>query len=244
MTTHLRTVPALALLLFALVAQALTGGIVGAAWAQQPEVDDTPPDQLLAAPRCEPAAGFDYEFVVDETDGPLTYHLEWKELGDPGPGQQVDGRTGSVDSGPGVFVLEGVALADGDLIFEGRVRVVVDCPEPDPTVTVDVRPVCEPEPGFHYDISVAPVPEDLDTYELWWRELGGVLDLETDESGFIASGEGTFEVRGVVITQDQFRFESAWVVVTVDCSIDPDPDPDPDDDPDPDIRRRRPNFTG
>jgi hypothetical protein len=234
METHLRATPTLVLLLLALVVQTLTGGLAHAAWAQDPEPEDTPPDQLLAEPRCEPTPGFDYEFVVDETDGPLTYRLTWKAIDDAGPGQEIEGRTGSVDSGPGVFLLEGVALADGDLIFEGRVRVVVDCPEPDPSVTVDVRPICEPEPGFHYGISVAPVPENLDTYELWWRELGGVLDLETDESGFIASGEGTFEVRGVVVTQDQFRFESAWVVVTVDCS----------EDPDPDIRRRRPNFTG
>jgi hypothetical protein len=235
---------ALAVLLLALLAQSLGGGLTGAAWAQEPEgedapAEDAPPedtatDQLVAEPRCEPTTGFDYEFVVDETDGPLTYHLTWKELGDPGPGQDVDGRTGSVDSGPGVFVLEGVALADGDLVFEGRTRVIVDCPETDPTVTLDVRPVCDPEPGFEYQISVAPEPEDLESYELLWRELGGVLDLETDQSGFVASGEGSFEVRGVVITQAQFRYESEWVVVTVDCS----------DDPDPDIRRRRPNFTG
>jgi hypothetical protein len=243
METHLRlTTSTLLVLLLALVAQTVTGGLARAAWAQDPEPGDAPPDQLQASPRCEPEPGFDYEFVVNETDGPLTYHLTWKATGDPGPGQQVDGRTGSVDSGPGVFLLEGVALADGDLIFEGRIQVEVDCPEPDPTVTVEVRPVCEPEPGFHYEIHIAPVPEDLDTYELWWRELGGVLDLETDDSGFIASGDGSFEVRGAVVTQGQFRYESAWVVVTVDCSEDP--DPDPEDEPDPDIRRRRPNFTG
>ncbi len=83
---------------------------------------------------------------------------------------------------------------------------------------LDVEPSCNPD-GFHYEMVHPDAPEGA-VYAGEWREApaGDPNPLPFNQpSGFVASGTGDFQVRGVVVNQGVPIHEYDWEDVTVFC---------------------------
>ncbi len=112
-------------------------------------------------------------------------------------------------------------------------------PQPDPTVTIAVGGVCEPHIGIVYEIDVDAPPDGSVAYKAQWREPGGPVHTVDGKSGLISTGEGDFEVRGVLHDEGPGFHATEFVAVHVACD-DPGWPEWPDDRPLPGT----PNFTG
>lgn len=190
--------------------------------------------------QCIPKPGFLYAAKWPSAPAGSTYLMQWREVG--GPVAALAGKSGFVPSGEGDFQARVLVLHLGNLVHAfGWTDVSVDCP--DPEVTIDVTPHCDPEPGLAYEIAVQDPPEGNLAYKAQWREPGGAVQTVDGQSGTIASGEGTFEIRGVLHYQGPGFYATDWVTVVVDCPDDPGDEPgddEPEDAPVPGL----PNFTG
>lgn len=199
---------------------------------------------LLVSPDCNPD-GFHYKVVYPDAPDGSTYHVQWREA-PAGPIVQLapsNQTTGFVASGEGDFLVRAAIVSQGELIHAYPWKdVTVDCPDiklpPNERtkVTIDVDPVCEPDAHLTYAIQVVDAPNGDQAHKAQWRELGGAVQSVEGANGTIPSGEGTFEVRGVLYVQGQQGFfASDWTQVTVDCPDEPgdDPSDDPSDEPEP-----------
>lgn len=109
----------------------------------------------------------------------------------------------------------------------------------EPTVTIDVEPRCAPQPGVAYEIFVDSPPPGALAYNAQWREPAGQVQTVDGQSGVLPTGEGDFEIRGVLHHQGPGFYPTDFVEVAVDC---PDPgDGGRSDDP---PLVGTPNFTG
>jgi hypothetical protein len=115
-------------------------------------------------------------------------------------------------------------------------------PADEPTATIDLDPRCEPDAGIAYDVAIAPEPDGPLAYKAQWRTPGGAVQTVDGQHGVISTGEGTFEVRGVVHYQGPGFYATDFVTVIVDCADPGEPHDDPvwPDDP----RPATPTFTG
>jgi hypothetical protein len=111
----------------------------------------------------------------------------------------------------------------------------------EPTVTIDVEPRCAPQPGVAYEISVDSPPPGALAYKAQWREPGGQVQTVDGQSGSIPTGEGEFEIRGVLHYQGPGFYPTDFVEVAVDCPGDPGAGDGRSDDP---PLVGTPNFTG
>jgi hypothetical protein len=122
-------------------------------------------------------------------------------------------------------------------------------PDPEPRVEVEAHPTCDPEPGFVYQVELLHGPIVPVTYRLQWRPAGAPGHTQVqDPGGLVATGNGEFEVRGVVHELNTpTSYYSDWQPVIVDC---PGPDDGPTGDPveipepDDDVVTATPTFTG
>jgi hypothetical protein len=240
------------LLLVLVLAHLASGAAVTAAAAAPPEplslTDQPQPDpyRLDLEATCTPS-GFAYEVVLDDPNGQHLTAVAWRELG--GGSQTVPGPSGSVEAPNGTYEVRGSALLQGVVVFDsGWVEIEVDCPtlvpvpKGEPSVTVEVTPSCEPEAGFSYVTTVQSPPAGDHVIELQWRGTDGPVQKAAGDQGFVATGEGTFEVRSVLYDGNPGFIASDWDEVIVDCDTeDPGEGPDPDD---PDVRVATPTFTG
>lgn len=217
---------------------------------------------LVLSPDCNPD-GFHYSMFHPDAPEGAVYAGEYREAPD-GPIQALpfDQPSGFVASGEGDFQVRGVIVNQGQLVHGyDWTDVTVFCPDiqiPPPgrtEVTIDVDPVCEPDAGLDYAIEATNVPNEPVAYKAQWRELAGdVVHTVDGQAGSIATGEGTFEIRGVLHDQGPGFHASDWAEVTVDCTEEPGgeptPEPTPEDEPegglDPDDLPRpgTPTFTG
>lgn len=206
-------------------------------------VDDVvvppPPRQTLTlTPTCDPA-GFDFVLKVNAPEGGAKV-LQWRPSGTGLTYSLPTSGSGSVASGEGTFEARGLSLAPGGgvhTIMRWQL-VTVRCETERPTVTIDVQPECDPD-RIAYAIAVDDEP-NAPTYTAEWRELGGNVHTVEGQTGHLPTGEGAFEVRGLLSVGDQQEWRSDWVKVIVDCTGDPIEPPDPGVD----IRPGIPNFTG
>ncbi|SNR33017.1 hypothetical protein SAMN06265360_102183 [Haloechinothrix alba] len=102
-----------------------------------------------------------------------------------------------------------------------------------PELAISVEPQCEPEAGVGYEIDGEGVPPGPHLYRADWQELpAGSSGSENGKSGFISTGEGEFEVRGVAtgVLAGADTYETEWQVVTVDCTDEDDGEDDGKDD--------------
>ena len=111
----------------------------------------------------------------------------------------------------------------------------------EPTVTIGVEPRCVPQPGIAYEISVDSPPPGALAYKAQWREPGGQVQTVDGQSGVLPTGEGDFEIRGVLHYQGPGFYPTDFVEVAVDCPDDPGGGGDRYDDP---PLVGTPNFTG
>jgi len=118
---------------------------------------------------------------------------------------------------------------------EDLTQVETEPPAPEPTVTLEVAPHCAPEPGLTYAIEVVSPPQGALAYKAQWRGDDGVVHTVAGQSGTIATGEGAFEIRGMLHHQGPGFYATDFVDVVIDCA-----DDTPDDLP----RPGTPNFTG
>jgi hypothetical protein len=118
-------------------------------------------------------------------------------------------------------------------------------PDPEPRVEVEAHPICDPAPGFVYQVELLHGPNVPITYRLQWRPTGAPGHTQVqDPGGLVASGTGELEVRGVVHELNAATsYYGDWQPVTVEC---PGSDDDPADEPDPDgdVVTATPTFTG
>lgn len=190
--------------------------------------------------QCIPKPGFLYAAKWPSAPAGSTYIMQWREVG--GPIAALGGKSGFVPSGEGDFQARVLVLHMGNLVHAfGWTDVSVDCP--DPGVTIEVTSHCDPEPGLAYEIAVQDPPGGNLAYKAQWREPGGAVQTVDGQSGTIATGEGTFEIRGVLHHQGPGFYPTDWVTVVVDCPGDPGDEPggdEPEDAPVPGV----PTFTG
>lgn len=92
---------------------------------------------------------------------------------------------------------------------------------PEPRVTIDASGVCNPHPGIVYAIDVQSPPGGALAYRAQWREPGGPVTTMDGQAGTISTGEGQFEVRGVLHYKGPGFYPTEFVAVTVDCPDDP-----------------------
>lgn len=204
------------------------------------EVDPTPKPtpELVLTPGCDPA-GFSFGL-----DGPALPEgagvtIQWRTA-PAGPLHTVPTAVdGFVDSGQGHFLVRAVIFVGGQPVHRvDWTDVVVRCRTPRPTVTIDVAPTCDAGGAIDYAIHSTSEPEGPVAYKAQWRVSGGDITTVDGQSGRILTGEGTFQIRGVMHHQGPGFYASDLVDVVVDC---PDDVPDtPDDAPRPGI----PTFTG
>jgi hypothetical protein len=211
----------------------------------QPE----PQPYVAVTPDCSPE-GFYYDLVHPTAPQGAIYAAQWREA----PGGQVNNlgintKSGFVPSGQGDFQVRGVVVLQGQPIYTfAWTDVTVFCPglqipEPDdPVVTIDVQPRCEPHAGIAYEIEVESPPQGALAYKAQWREQGGQVHTVDGQQGVIPTGEGYFEIRGVLHYQGPGFYATEFVGVTVDCADDPGGGGSfpPDDAP----RPGTPTFTG
>ena len=190
--------------------------------------------------QCIPKPGFLYAAKWPSAPAGSTYIMQWREAG--GPVAALAGKSGFVPSGEGDFQARVLVVHMGNLVHAfGWTDVSVDCP--DPEVTIDVTPHCDPEPGLAYEIAVQDPPGGNLAYKAQWRQPGGAVQTVDGQSGTIATGEGTFEIRGVLHYQGPGFYPTDWATVVVDCPHDPGDEPggdEPEDAPVPGL----PTFTG
>jgi hypothetical protein len=201
------------------------------------EVAPTPQTSLTLTPSCDPA-GFDFQLTMPLPAGG-TKILQWRPAGGAPTTAFITTGTGSVASGEGKFQARGVGMhpAGGLVAVTAWVPVTVECERPN--VTIDVLPTCDPD-GLHYEIDVDHAPAGPVAYKAQWRALGGGVHVVDGQTGEIPTGEGAFEIRGVLHDQGPGMHVSEWVRAVVGC---PDQPVDPRD-PDDDIRPGVPTFTG
>jgi hypothetical protein len=228
-----------------------------AAWANGPNEMTT--GELSATvevtPRC-PEKGFDYEVTLHNPPHGATWdnQAHWREAGQV-VHHIASGDSGFVDSGEGTFEVRAVArqFVNGHHVTVHEsdwTSVNVFCPgfkdkeheDPEPTVTVELDGVCEPDTGVSFEIDFHDGPNVPVAYRALWRELPvGDGGSKNGQAAVIPTSEGTFEVIGLV-KATQFPF-SSWTsepaVVTVDCSEPTTVDPGEDG-----PRRGTPDFTG
>lgn len=204
------------------------------------EIDPTPQPtpKLVLTPSCDPA-GFSFGLGGPALPEGAGVTIQWRKAPD-GPLHTVPtAAEGFVDSGQGHFKVRAV-------VFVGRqpvhridwTDVVVRCRTPRPTVTIDVAPTCDAGGALDYEIHTASAPQGPLAYKAQWRVPGGDIHTVDGQSGRILTGEGSFEIRGVMQYQGPGFYATDFVDVVVDC---PDDVPDiPDDTPRPGI----PTFTG
>ena len=196
--------------------------------------------KFTLAPQCIPKPGFLYQAKWPSAPAGSAYLLQWREVG--GPIAALGGTSGFVASGEGDFQARVLVVHQGDLVHAfGWADVSVDCP--DPKVTIDVTPHCEPEPGLAYEIDVQDPPGGAIAFKAQWREQGGPVQTVDGQSGTIATGEGTFEFRGVLHYQGPGFYPTDWVTVVVDCPDDPGGEPGGDEHEDAPVPGL-PTFTG
>ena len=218
------------------------GGQGSPAPGDTPEIEVAPDPprvpELVLTPGCDPA-GFGYGL-----DGPTLpkgsgVTIQWRKA-TVGPVHTVPTATeGFVASGQGHFNVRAVIFVDGRPVHRiDWTDVIVRCPTPRPEVTIDVAPTCDAGGGIDYQIHTESAPNGPLAYKAQWRALGGDIHTVEGQFGRIATGEGTFQIRGVLHHQGPGFFATDLVDVVVDC---PDDVPDvPEDTPRPGI----PTFTG
>lgn len=200
-----------------------------------PEADPRPTPSLALTPGCDPA-GFGFALTPAGLPKGAVFVLQWRAV--PGGAVQAIATAGAgfIESGEGDFVARGTILYKGRPVHRiDWTDVTVDCDTPEPTVTIDVDPHCDAQPGLTYDIDVVSPPQGAVAYKAQWRGIDGVVHSVDGQSGVIATGEGSFEIRGVLNHQGPGFYATDFVDVVVDCT-----DDTPDDTP----RPGTPNFTG
>lgn len=96
-----------------------------------------------------------------------------------------------------------------------------ETPEPpEPTVTIDAHGVCDPHAGIDYAIAVQNPPDGAIAYKAQWRVPDGQVQTVDGQSGVIPTGEGHFEIRGVLHYQGPGFYPTEFTDVTVDCDDD------------------------
>lgn len=200
-----------------------------------PEADPRPTPSIVLTPGCDPV-GFGFALSPAGLPKGAVLVLQWRAA--PAGAVQTIPTTGAgfIESGEGDFQVRGTIVFKGQPVFRiDWTDVTVDCDTPEPAVTIDVAPHCEPEAGLTYDIEVVSPPDGPVAYKAQWRGDDGVVHTVDGQSGTIATGEGTFEIRGVLHHQGPGFYATDFVEVVIDCS-----DDTPDDLP----RPGTPNFTG
>lgn len=199
---------------------------------------------LLATPDCNPD-GFYYKMVHTTAPEGSIYQAQWREAPNgPVKNAPFNQASGFIASGQGDFQVRGVIVHQGEPFHSYDWKdVTVFCPgiklppSERTEVTIDVAPQCDPTEGITYGIQVVDAPNGDQAHKAQWRELGGQVASVEGTNGTIATGQGTFEVRGVVYVQNQPGFfASDWTQVTVDCPDEPGDDPgdEPEDEPEDD----------
>lgn len=202
---------------------------------KQPEADPHPTPSLTLTPRCDPD-GFAFSLNAKGLPQGTTLLLQWREV--PGGAITTIPTTlaGFVPSGEGDFQARAVVLLNGRPILRtGWTDVTVDCEDPEPTVTIDVSPHCEPDAGLSYAIEVDSPPEGNIAFKAQWRGEDGQIHTVDGQSGTIATGEGVFEIRGVLHYQGPGFYATEFTEVVITCD-----DGEPVDPP----LTGTPNFTG
>jgi hypothetical protein len=182
------------------------------------------PPSLELQPACDPA-GFTYDVAGDVPPGNVVT-VAWREAPD-GPIHDLGATTsGAVLSGEGSFDVRATMTSGGEVVHTiDWTSIDVECETRRPQVIIDAFGVCAPHVGIHYEIDLLNPPDGDYVYEVQWRAQGGAFHTVEGQSGFIATGEGHFEVRGVVHHDEYGSWRSEIVEVTVDCHREPPVDP-------------------
>jgi hypothetical protein len=246
---------ALQVLLLAVLTLLTTLVAVGPAAANQfgPTDFKQPEEQprIEVEPQCDPD-GFHYDMIHPDAPANAMYLAQWREAPNGDHHNLPAGqKSGFVQSGTGDFQIRGVILVQGVPYHQyDWVDVTVFCPgltdvpKGDPAVTIDLEPRCDLDPaGVSYEIHVTSPPNGPTAYVAQWREGNGPVSSTAGPQGFLETGEGEFEVRGVLHHQGPGFYASEWTPVTVDCAteVKPSGEVEPGDD---DPRPGNPNFTG
>lgn len=199
-----------------------------------PEDDPRPTPSLELTPGCDPV-GFGFALTAKGLPKGAIVVIQWREAPD-GAVHTVPSAAGFVGSGEGTFQVRGTIVFNGHPVWRiDWTDVTVDCDTPEPQVTIDVTPHCVPEAGVAYEIDVVSPPEGAVAYKAQWRGTDGDVHTVDGQSGTIPTGEGAFEIRGVLHYQGPGFYATDFVDVAIDCT-----DDTPDDAPLPGV----PNFTG
>lgn len=251
---RLLTLPAL-LAAMLLAATALTTAAASAVVLVDDEVIADPGGgeisaELALAPTCLPKAGFHYKITPhnvpeDQPNHVFDVRLYWRQQGDALAQVISNQLDGFVASGSGAFeakvAVHGLLNGNEYTAYDGewqKVSVICDFkqPEPRPYSKLGVEPTCSPKAGMNYEVTAHELPEEPDHYRFHWRRPGEQFQVAMEPSGFVATGEGAFEVRGLVI-HDGHGYYTPWTDVVVTC-------PAKGGDPGDDIVPGDPNFTG
>jgi hypothetical protein len=203
--------------------------------------------QVKVTDSCNPD-GFHYELVHPDAPNGAIYVAQWREVPDGAVHNLgIGSQSGFVNSGQGDFQVRGTIVVQGVPFHQfGWTDVTVFCPglkQPEggePQVTIAVEPRCEPQIGIAYEIHVESPPQGALAYEAQWREPGGQVQTVDGQFGVIQTGEGDFEIRGVLHYQGPGFYPTDFVEVSVDCPADPGGGGQPEDPPLPGT----PSFTG
>jgi hypothetical protein len=170
---------------------------------------------------CDPA-GFTYNVAGDVLPDDVVT-VQWREA-PAGPVHDLGAATsGQVSSGNGSFEARALVVRSGELTHTiDWTPIIVRCR---PYVVIEAYGVCTPHVGIHYEIDLLNPPDGDYVYEVQWRAQGGEFHTVEGQSGFIATGEGHFEVRGVVHHDEYGSWRSDTVDVVVDCHREPPVDP-------------------
>jgi hypothetical protein len=170
---------------------------------------------------CDPA-GFTYNVAGDVLPDDVVT-VQWREA-PAGPVHDLGAATsGQVSSGNGSFEARALVVRSGELTHTiDWTPIIVRCR---PYVVIEAYGVCTPHVGILYEFDLLNPPDGDYVYEVQWRAQGGAFHTVEGQSGFIATGEGHFEVRGVVHHDEYGSWRSEIVEVTVDCHREPPVDP-------------------
>lgn len=206
--------------------------------------------ELALDPTCLPKAGFQYKITPhnvpdDQPNHVFDVRMYWRQQGEALAQVISNQLDGFVASGSGAFeakvAVHGLLNGNEYTAFDGEwqpVSVICDLKEPEhrPYATVDIDPICEAKTGLGYEVTAHHLPEEPDHYRFHWRKPGEQFQVAMTQSGFVASGDGEFEVRGLVI-HDGHGYYTPWTDVVVTCPTDR-------GNPGDDIVPGDPNFTG